>query len=691
MDPFAFHPHEVCKCHGNGNKAKSHGRLDQDGQEISGGKAAFHLFRTILDKGRKKIRHSLFVIRHSLFVIRHSSFVIRHSSLVTSISYLCSVNAMPLVIAALAIFTLGYRFYFGFIAARVLTLDDTRATPSTRFYDKQNFVPMSKWVLFGHHFAAIAGAGPLVGPVLACQFGYFPGFVWMIVGAVMAGAVHDMVILTASVRHDGKSLAVIAREEIGKVTSGVTASIATFIIIIVAMAGLGLVVVNALADSSWGTFTIASTIPIAILMGIWMFRFRKGRIIEATLIGVILLTLAVIIGKYIPDSPFAPWFDFDHKTLTLLLAGYGFFASVLPVWLLLSPRDYLSSIMKLGVIAMLALGIIIVMPEMKMHAFTPFIKGGGPVIPGTLFPYLFITIACGAISGFHALISSGTTPKMIMTESHIRPIAVGAMLSEGMVSIMALIAAASLLPLDYFLINVPAEKLVHFLPQLKQMGFTLSDLPKLEAQVGESVAGRTGGAVSLAVGMAQIFSSLPGMGKLMSYWYHFAIMFEALFILTTIDAGTRVARFILQELLGKAYQPFARTDWLPGNLIASGIVVLFWGYFIYTGSVATIWPMFGSANQLLATIALAVGTSYIINKGKARYAWVTLIPMTFVGITTFTAGIMNIRGIYIPQLLTENQFLIGLLNLILTLVIMASVITILWDALPAWIRKMKHQ
>ncbi|MCK9422117.1 MAG: carbon starvation protein A [Bacteroidales bacterium] len=596
------------------------------------------------------------------------------------------MNAMPLVITALAIFALAYRFYFSFIATKVLVLDSNRIMPSGRLYDGQNYYPMSKWVLFGHHFAAIAGAGPLVGPVLACQFGYFPGFVWMIVGAVMAGSVHDMVILTASVRHDGKSLAEIARTEIGRVTSGITTSIATFLIIVIAMAGLGLVVVNALSESSWGLFTIASTIPIAIFMGIWMFRFRKGRVAEATIMGVIILSAAVIFGRYIPNSPFASWFSFDHSTLTLLLAGYGFIASVLPVWLLLSPRDYLSSIMKLGVIALLTVGILIVAPNMKMPAFTNFIHGGGPIIPGTLFPYLFITIACGAISGFHALISSGTTPKMIMNESHIKPIAVGSMLAEGLVSIMALIAAASLHPLDYFQINVTPEKFAQILPQLQAMGFTQTELPKLAAEVGENIAGRTGGAVSLAVGMAQIFSAIPGLDKLMSYWYHFAIMFEALFILTTIDAGTRVARFILQELFGKFYKPFNKTNWLPGNLICSGLVVLFWGYFIYTGSVSTIWPMFGSANQLLATIALTIGTSYIINHGKIRYAWVTLIPLTFVGITTIIAGIMNITGIYIPQLSVEKYFVQGLINLVLTGVIMLSVLIILKDAIPGWIR-----
>jgi len=601
------------------------------------------------------------------------------------------MNAMPLIIAAIAIFALAYRFYFSFIASKVLTLDDRIIAPSGRLYDGQNYYPMTKWVLFGHHFAAIAGAGPLIGPVLACQFGYFPGFVWMVVGAVMAGSVHDVVILTASVRHDGKSLAEIARAEIGKLSSSITASVATFVIIIIALAGLGLVVVNALSESSWGTFTITATIPIAIFMGIWMFQFRKGKTVEATIMGVILLTLAVVFGKYIPGSAMASWFTFDPKTLSLLLAGYGFFASVLPVWLLLSPRDYLSSIMKLGVIAMLVVGIIIVAPNLKMPAFTTFIHGGGPIIPGTLFPYLFITIACGAISGFHALIGSGTTPKMIMKESHIKTIAVGAMLSEGLVSIMALIAAASLFPLDYFQINVPPEKFQAILPQLHAMGFTQSDLPKLASEVGENIAGRTGGAVSLAVGMAQIFSAIPGFDKLMSYWYHFAIMFEALFILTTIDAGTRVARFILQELLGKLYKPFSKTGWLPGNLICSAIVVFFWGYFIYTGSISTIWPMFGTANQLLAAIALAVGTSYLINQGKAKYSWITIIPMAFVGITTIVAGILNMKGIYIPQISVPEDNLRGIINLALTLVIMSCAVIIFFDAIPSWIKAIRKK
>jgi carbon starvation protein len=595
------------------------------------------------------------------------------------------MNAMPLVIGAILFLVIGYRLYISFIVAKLATIDDTRATPSERLYDGQNYVPMSKLVLFGHHFAAIAGAGPLVGPILAAQFGYFPGFIWMLVGSVFAGAVHDFVILYASTRSDGKSLAEIARVEINKV-SGFTASIAILLILIIAMAGLGLVVINALSESSWGLFTIASTIPIALFMGVWMFKFRKGKTVEATIMGVSLLTLAVIFGRYIPDSSYASWFTYDHKTLTILLACYGFAASVLPVWLLLSPRDYLSSIMKIAVIGMLAIGIIIVAPTMHMPAFTDFIHGGGPIIPGALFPYLFITIACGAISGFHALVSSGTTPKMIMKESHIKSIASGSMLVETMVSILALIAASSLFPLDYFAINVPADKFAALLPKLHEMGFTETNLAELSAGVGENIAGRTGGAVSLGVGMAQIFSSIPGLNGLMSYWYHFAIMFEALFILTAIDAGTRIGRFVLQELLGKIYEPFGRTNWLPGNLIASFLIVFFWGYFIYTGSVATIWPMFGTANQLLASIALAVGTSYIINRGRIKYAWITIIPFVFVGFTTLYAGFSNIINIYFPQVLISETLVQGIINLTLSVLIIFCACIVFYNAITQWIK-----
>jgi carbon starvation protein len=594
------------------------------------------------------------------------------------------MNAMPFVIGAFLVLVLAYRFYYGFVAARIATLYDTQQLPSERLYDGQNYYPMSRWVLFGHHFAAIAGAGPLVGPVLAAQFGFYPGFLWMLAGAVLAGAMHDLVILVASLNHDGKSLAEIAMAEISSL-SGTTASIAILIILVVAMAGLGLVVINALAESAWGTFTISMTIPIALLMGVWMFKIRKGKTIEATIVGVLLLSLAVIFGNNIAHSSFAGWFLFNHKSLTILLVAYGFTASVLPVWLLLSPRDYLSSIMKISVIGMLAVGIILVAPTIRMPGFMPYIHGGGPVIPGKLFPYLFITIACGAISGFHALVSSGTTPKMIMSMKDVKIISAGAMLTEGMVSILALVAATCLHPMDYFQINVPVEKFQAILPQLQAMGFTQSNLAQLSSEVGEKIAGRTGGAVSLGVGMAYIFSSLPGLQHLMSYWYHFAIMFEALFILTTIDAGTRIGRFILQESLGKIYKPFARTNWLPGNLIASALIVTAWGYFIYTGSVATIWPMFGTANQLLATVALAIGTSFIINRGLVRYSWMTVVPMLFVGITTLTAGYLNITNIYFPQLLDPSKKIQGLINLSLTGIIMICVIIIFADAVPKWI------
>ncbi len=596
------------------------------------------------------------------------------------------MNAVPYVVGAIAFFVIAYRLYFSFVVAKVAVANELKLTPAHRLYDGQNYFPVSKWVLFGHHFAAIAGAGPLVGPVLAAQFGFYPGFIWMLIGAVLAGAVHDLVILTASIEHDGKSLAEIARSEINKI-SGTTASIAIILVLIVALAGLGMVVVNALAESSWGTFTIAMTIPIALFMGLWMFKLRPGKTVEATVMGVILLSLAVVMGRYIPDSSFASWFTFDKKTLTLLLCAYGFLASVLPVWLLLTPRDYLSSIMKITVIFLLAIGVVIVAPDIKMPGFTPFINGGGPIIPGKLYPYLFITIACGAISGFHALVSSGTTPKMIMKESHIKTIAVGSMLTEGVVSVLALIAATSLFPIDFFQINLSPEKFQSVLPKLHEMGFTESNIQELASQVGEKIAGRPGGAVSLGVGMAQIFSAIPGMRHLMSYWYHFAIMFEALFILTTVDAGTRIARFVLQEVLGKVYKPFARNTWLPGNLITSAIIVFCWGYFIYTGTISTIWPMFGTANQLMATIALVVGTSYIINRGRRKYSWVTILPMTFVGITTLYAGIMNVINIYYPQMITRDTMIPGIINFVLTVVIIICLFVIFGNALPKWLGK----
>lgn len=587
-----------------------------------------------------------------------------------------TINAMPLVVGALCVMAIFYRYYHGFIAAKVVALDDSRKTPAYTMYDGQNYYPTSRWVLFGHHFAAITGAGPLIGPVLAAQFGVLPGYLWILVGVVLAGAVHDFIIFFASVRHGGKSLAEIARIQISPL-SGIVASIAILFILVAALAGLGLVVVNALSESSWGTFTIACTIPIALFMGLYMYRFRKGRIAEGTIIGVILLILAVIFGKDIAHSSLATYFTFPKPKITLFILIYGFVASVLPVWMLLCPRDYLSSFMKIGTIAFLAIGIIIVHPELKMPHITEYIYGGGPIIPGSLFPFTFITIACGAISGFHSLVASGTSPKMVSKESDIRVIGFGAMLIEGFIAILALVAACSLFPGDYFAINVS--------PQVfEKLGLNVVNLNQLSAEVGENLVGRTGGAVSLAVGMAQIFTSIPGMKHLMDYWYHFAIMFEALFILTTIDTGTRVARFMIQEFGGKIYKPFERVDHLPSAIISSVLISCGWGYFVFTGSISTIWPMFGTANQLLAGIALCVGTTFIINIGKARYAWVTIIPMAFVMATTLSASWLNITDNFLPLAKRDGFAIQGYVNSLLTAVMMICAVIILIDSFRTW-------
>ena len=585
------------------------------------------------------------------------------------------INAVPILIAVLCIYAVAYRFYSAFLAAKVLALDDSRVTPAHRFNDGQNYTPTNRYVLWGHHFAAISGPGPLIGPVLAAQFGFLPGLLWLIIGVVIGGAVHDFVILVASMRHDGKSLAEIARREIDRVT-GTVATIAILIILIVALAGVGLAVVNALAESPWGLFTIAMTIPIALLMGMYMFRWRGGShraITEGTVVGVILLVLAVVYGEAVQNSAYAHYFKFGKNGITLLVAAYGFVASVLPVWLLLAPRDYLSSYMKLGSIAFLAIGIFWVMPTLKMPATTAFVDGGGPIIPGKVFPFVFITIACGAISGFHSLVASGTTPKMIDQESHARSIGYGAMLCESIVGVMALIAASSMFPHDYFQINVPVEAFARIDASLRAMGFTESNLEALTRAVGEErLAGRTGGAVSLAVGMAQIFSSIGGMSGLMSYWYHFAIMFEALFILTTVDAGTRVARFMMQETLGVAHKKFAQTDWIPGAIIASVLAVVPWAYLIWTGSIATIWPLFGMANQMLACVALCVGTTYLVNHGKGKYAWVTIVPLVFLTVIELTAGYQNIRDNYLPKQLYLNTGITACLMVGLVIVIVGS-------------------
>ncbi len=588
------------------------------------------------------------------------------------------MRALYLIFPILCILAIAYRYYSAFIAARILSLDDARITPAHERNDGQNYHPTHRLVLFGHHFAAISGAGPLIGPVLAAQFGYAPGLIWLVAGVCLAGAVHDYIILWASVRRGGRSLAEIARAEIGPV-AGITAAVAILFIIVIALAGLGLAVVNALQESAWGTFTIGSSIPLALFMGLYMYRFRKGRIAEATVIGVIGLFLAVIFGKPLAASAIGSWFQLSREQLILAMGAYGFIASVLPVWMLLCPRDYLSSFLKIGTIAFLVIAVMVVNPLLKMPAFSEFTWGGGPIIPGPLFPFTFITIACGAISGFHSLIASGTTPKMIDRESDIRPIGYGAMLMEGLVGIVALIAAAAMFPGDYFAINTaPAT--------FAELGMPTVNLPDLEAAVGESVQGRTGGAVSLAVGIAQIFSGLPGMRGLMDYWYHFAIMFEALFILTTIDTGTRVARFLVQEFLGRFYAPMGRQEWLPGSIISTGLIVSAWAYFIWTGSISTIWPMFGIANQLLAAVALAVGTTIIINMGKARFAWVTLVPLAFVATTTLTAGVLSVRDNFWPMAVGPNAVLHfqGYLNSAVTVVMMICVVIILANAAWKW-------
>ncbi len=588
------------------------------------------------------------------------------------------MHALYVLVPVLCILVIAYRYYSAFIAAKILVFDDTRPTPAHTRYDGHNYYPTSKWVLFGHHFAAITGSGPLIGPVLAAQFGYAPGLIWLVTGVCLGGAVHDLIILWASTRRGGRSLAEIARTEIGPV-AGATAAVAILFIVIIALAGLGLVVVNALSESAWGTFTIGTTIPLAIFMGLYMYRFRKGKIAEATVIGVIGLMLAVILGKPLAATSFGQMFLLSRQQLIIAMAIYGFFASVLPVWLLLAPRDYLSSFMKIGTIALLVVGVIIVNPELKMPALTKFAGGGGPIIPGPLFPFVFITIACGAISGFHALIGSGTTPKMIDKESDIRAIGYGAMLIEGLVGVVALIAATALAPGDYFAINTsPAV--------FQTLGIPIENLHVLEAEVGELVAGRTGGGVSLAVGMAQVFGKLPGMTGLMDYWYHFAIMFEALFILTTIDAGTRVARFLVQEFGGRFYAPFGRQDWMPGTIVSTTLVVLAWAYFIWTGGIDTIWPMFGIANQMLAVVALAIGTTILINLGRARYAWVTLAPMVFLATTTLTGGFMSVRDNFWPKAVGPNPALHvqGYLNSILTVTMMVCVVIIVGAAMRRW-------
>jgi carbon starvation protein len=666
------------------------------------------------------------------------------------------------MLGALAVLAIAYRYYSAFIAARVLCLDDARTTPAHRLEDGQNFHPTNRIVLFGHHFAAITGAGPLIGPVLAAQFGFYPGFLWILFGVVLGGGVHDFVILVASVRRNGQSLAEIAREELGPVLGLVTA-IAILFIVVIALAGLGNVVVSALAESAWGVFTVGTSIPIALLMGLYIHRVRGGStrgIREATIAGVAVLLIALIAGKSIGDSSFAVHLKLSKTTLTLAMAAYGFIASVLPVWMLLCPRDYLSSYMKIGTIALLVVGVILVNPRIQMPGVTEYIHGGGPIVKGPLFPFVFITIACGAISGFHALVASGTTPKMVDKERDCRSIGYGAMLMEGLVGITALIAACAMPQEDYVAINTnppvaivaghegglarTAEDLKKLDPVLTahdrqllglgdgqsatslagkkiilsnalalsnkslaaldynvdaeapratmledadfaRLGVRVKELPALSRGADEVVAARTGGGVSLAVGMARVFSGLPGMGTLLAYWYHFAIMFEALFILTTIDTGTRVGRFLMQEFIARASPELGKSTSRTGAFVATGIIVAGWSYFILTGSISTIWPMFGIANQLLACTALCVGTTILLREAKKKtYALITFAPLVFVGTTTLTAGVESIRHLFLPMVDKEATRTTGMVNVVITTLLLVCITMVMGGSMIRW-------
>jgi len=586
------------------------------------------------------------------------------------------MSALMLMIILLCVFALAYRYYAAFIGAKILMLDDRNITPSISCNDGRDYVPTNKWVVFGHHFAAIAGAGPLIGPTLAAQFGWGPGFFWIMLGSVFAGAVHDMIILFASVRHKGQSLSVIAKKDVGKVTGLATAFVILFIII-VALAGLAVAVVNALYNNPWGVFTIAATIPIAMAVGIYMFKIKPGAILSGSIIGVIAVCAAVFLGAPVAESSFASWFTYDKKALSIMLPLYGFCAAALPVWLLLAPRDYLSTYMKIGVVVALGIGLFFVNPMVQMPFTTKFIDGGGPIIPGPWWPYVFITIACGAISGFHALIGSGTTPKLIEKETQIPMVGYGAMLTEGFVALMALLAAVTLIPNDYFAINTSAAVFA-------KLNMPVVDLPELNKLVGLDVSHRPGGAISLAVGMAHIFANIgEGLRYTMKYWFQFIIMFEALFILTTIDAGTRVARYLLQDLLGYVWEPIKRTDWMPGVVATSAAVSFAWGYLLFTGDISSIWPMFGVTNQTLAGLALAIGTTIILRISEKKiYALVTLVPCAFVTITTFAGGIMNV------QMYLKRDMM---LNAVLSIVIIVLVTVIIVDNIRVWIGLMKTE
>lgn len=579
------------------------------------------------------------------------------------------INAVTVIFAALCVFAIGYRFYGLYIARKVLNLNDARPTPAVKYADGHDYIKTNKFVLFGHHFAAIAAAGPLLGPVLAAQFGYMPGMLWILIGCVLAGGVHDMVVLFCSVRHRGQSLAYIATQEIDK-TTGTVAAWAVLAILILTLAGLSIAVVNAMHNSLWSTYTVAATIPIAIIMGLYMQIWRKGDVLGASIIGVVLLLLCLLSGPMVAAHPeIFGWLDIDKTSMSILIPVYGFIASVLPVWLLLLPRDYLSTFLKVGTILALAIGIIFVMPHFNMPPFTKFVEGGGPIVGGPVIPFIFITIACGALSGFHATIGTGTTPKMIGREHDVLFVGYGAMLLEGFVAIMALIAACVLIPADYFAINSPEQA-------FNALGMQVQELPRLEQEVQESLMHRPGGSVSLAVGMAHIFSQIPFMQHLMAYWYHFAIMFEAVFILSAVDAGTRVGRFFLQEMLGKISPRWGDKNWWPSVIVTSFIFTGAWGYLVYSGDISNIWPLFGISNQLLASVTLLIGTTVLLRMNKAKYAFMTGIPGIFMTFITFWAGIWLILYQYIPN----GKYLLVFLSLL----VMVMMLFVIFGTLRRW-------
>jgi len=587
--------------------------------------------------------------------------------MVSTFEFLDNMNALTLVFVSLLIFAIAYRFYGIFISRKVLRLNDTIATPAVEFADGHDYVKTDRKVLFGHHFAAIAAAGPLVGPVLAAQFGYLPGTLWILIGCVLGGGVHDMVVLFASVRHKGQSLATIAAKEIGPIVGGI-AGIAVLFILILTLAGLSLACISAMHEAPWSLFTIILTMPIAIFMGLLM-RYRPGSVTLASVLGGILLLVGIIGGHRLMAIPVIhDLFDWDVKTISIAIAVYGFFASVLPIWFLLVPRDYLSTYLKIGTILMLAVGVIFVHPTLQMPALTSFIHGGGPVIGGPVLPFIFIVIACGAISGFHAIIATGTTPKMLGKEREIVFVGYGAMLVEGFVALMALIAACTLMPGDYFAINTPVDDYAQFLklhPHLHTV-----DLPHFIERIGVDLHGRTGGAVSLAVGMAHIFDKVPFMDDIMAYWYNFAIMFEAVFILTAIDAGTRVGRFFLQEMLGSVIPAFKDKDWKPGVWLCSALFTLSWGYLVFTGNVSSIWPLFGISNQLLAACGLIVCTTMLLRMNRGKYALCTALPGVFMATITFWAGYLQITDIYLPkgQMLLASLAILAMLLMLLVFI-----------------------